>query len=485
MTDIAFSSARHLAAKIATGELGSEELLDHFLDRVDRFNPTLNAIIVLDAERARDRAREADAALARGESWGPLHGMPMTVKESYNVDGLPATWGVPEFKDNIATSNAVVIDRLLGAGAVIFGKTNVPFMLQDFQSYNEIYGTTGNPWDVDRTPGGSSGGSAATLAAGMSGLEVSGDIGGSIRNPAHFCGVYGHKPTWSIVPTRGHALVETVTPPDISCLGPLARSAEDLALALDVIAGPDVLQTPGWSLQLPAPAKAEINDFRVAVWAHDPLSEVDQEVEDRLHATAEALRVAGAQVNETARPDFVSRDYHALYIKLLRAVTSMRMPEADFEQALTDAAALGSEEENYRAWLLRGTTLRHRQWLPLNETRNQMRLKWRAFFEDYDVLLCPVTASAAFPHDHHPERMERELEINGHKVPYLDQLFWAGLPILSYLPSTVAPIGPGASSGLPIGTQIIGPEYGDKTTIAFAGLLADVVGGFRPPPGYD
>ena len=233
----AFESATSLAARLRERRIGCLELLDHFIARVERFNPDLNAIVVFDFERARERAREADAALARGEVWGPLHGLPMTVKDSYDVAGLPTTWGVPELRDNVPATNAVAVERLLAAGAVIFGKTNIPYNLADFQSYNDIYGTTNNPWDLALVPGGSSGGAAAALAAGLTGLEAGSDIGGSIRNPAHYCGVYGHKATWGVLPLRGHAKPGVLAPTDISVIGPLARDAGDLALALDVMAG--------------------------------------------------------------------------------------------------------------------------------------------------------------------------------------------------------------------------------------------------------
>ncbi len=253
MTEPAFRSAAALAASIRAREVGSRELLEHYVERVERLNPALNAIIVSDFRSARRRAEEADAVLARGESWGPLHGLPMTVKESFDVIGLPTTWGLAELKDNMPTANALAVDRLLAAGAIIFGKTNVPVLLADLQSYNPVYGTTNNPWDTSRTPGGSSGGAAAALAAGLTGLELGSDIGGSIRNPAHYCGVFGHKPTYGIVPPRGQALYGNVAASDISVIGPLARSAEDLALALDIIAGPDPVEAAGWRLDLAAP----------------------------------------------------------------------------------------------------------------------------------------------------------------------------------------------------------------------------------------
>src|ERR1700737_3656554 len=216
MDNRAFASATQLATEIRDRRIGCVEVLHFYLARAERHNPALKAIVVWQLDQARERARAADAALARGERWGPLHGIPMTVKESFNVSGLPTTFGNPLWKDNIAASNAVVVDRLLQTGAIGFGKTNFPYMLMDSQSYNDIHGTTNNPWDISRGPGGSSGGEAAALAAGLSALGAGSDIAGSLRNPAHYCGVYGHKPSWGLIPSRGHALTTTVTPTDIS-----------------------------------------------------------------------------------------------------------------------------------------------------------------------------------------------------------------------------------------------------------------------------
>src|SRR5437899_1187494 len=254
MLEIPFRSARQLAADIKKRKLGCLELLDLYLARVEKYDGALNAVVVRDFDRARTRARAADRALSRRDAWGPLHGVPMTIKESYDVAGLPTTWGVPASKNNIARKNAVAGDRLLDAGVVLFGKTNVPLYLADWQSYNAIYGTTNNPWDVARAPGGSSGGAAAALGAGLTGLEAGSDIGSSIRNPAHFCGVYGHKPTWGIVPRTGQALPwQKAAAVDIDVVGPLARSSDDLALALSVMAGPDAIAATGWQLRLRPP----------------------------------------------------------------------------------------------------------------------------------------------------------------------------------------------------------------------------------------
>jgi amidase len=485
MTEQAFRSATALGTAIRTREVGCRELLEHYLERVERHNPALNAIIVTDLRRARRRADEADAALARGESWGPLHGLPMTVKESFDVVGMPTTWGLTELKDHAADANALAVDRLLAAGAVIFGKTNVPVLLADSQSYNPVYGTTNNPWDTSRTPGGSSGGAAAALAAGLTGLELGSDIGGSIRNPAHYCGVYGHKPTYGIAPPRGQALYGNVAASDISVIGPLARSADDLTLALDIIAGPDPIEAAGWRLELAAPRGNALSDYRIAVILDDPNCEVDREVQDILQRLVDFLAGHGVRVNDGARPDIDTTELHDVYIKLLRSATSRRLTQDVFERHIEAARGLDPADQSYVARMTRGVTLTHRGWLAGNEERHRLRLKWAEFFGDFDLLLCPVTAGAAYPHDHdhEAERWKRMIQINGKPSPTINDLFWAGLSGLVYLPATVAPAGLTAG-GLPVGVQIVGPQYGDKSCIAFAGLLERAYRGFVPPPNF-
>jgi amidase len=485
MIEPAFRSAAALAASIRGREIGSRELLDHFLKRVERYNPALNAIIVTDLRRARRRADEADAALARGESWGPLHGLPMTVKESFDVVGMPTTWGLTELKDSLANANALAVDRLLAAGAVIFGKTNVPVLLADSQSYNPVYGTTNNPWDTSRTPGGSSGGAAAALAAGLTGLELGSDIGGSIRNPAHYCGVYGHKPTYGIAPPRGQALYGNVAASDISVIGPLARSADDLNLALDIIAGPDPIEAGGWRLDLAAPRGNALSDYRIAVMLDDPNCEIDREVQDILQRLVDFLAGHGVRITDRVRPDIDTTGLHDVYIKLLRAATSRRLTEEVFRRHVEVARGLDSADHSYFAHMMQGITLTHRDWLAGNEERHRFRLKWAEFFNDYDLLLCPVSAGAAYPHDHdhEGERWKRMIQINGKPVPTINELFWAGLSGLVYLPATVVPAGLTAK-GLPVGVQIVGPQYGDRSCLTFAGLLERAYRGFVPPPGF-
>ena len=483
MDDRSFASATDLSAQIRDRHIGCVELLDFYLARAERHNPALNAIVVWQADQARERARAADAALARGERWGPLHGIPMTVKESFNVAGLPTTFGNPLWKDNIATGNAFLIDRLLQAGVVVFGKTNVPYMLADAQSYNDIYGTTNNPWDPTRSPGGSSGGEAVTLAAGLSALGAGSDIAGSLRNPAHYCGVYAHKPTWGLISTRGHAPPGIMTPTDISVVGPMARHAEDLELALPALAGPDLLQRAAWRVELPPPRRRRLDEFRVAVWASSPLCQIDTSVSDLFDRATNAVERAGAKLDDAARPGTDDEEHHSLFMLLLRAATASRMRDEDFSRQQEIADTLTDDDTSERAAVARGATVLHRAWGKANEARTKLRYRWHDFFERFDVLLTPVAATAAFPHDHNPNRDERTVGVNGNLVPYWQQLFFAGLASLSYLPATAAPIGL-TGAGLPVGLQIIGPEGEDLTTIEFARLLAAEIGGFVPPPAY-
>jgi len=483
MIDPHFRSAKQLASDIRRRKLGCLEVLDLYLARMERLNGKLNAIVVTDVDGARRRARQADAALRKGKPWGPLHGVPMTIKESSDVAGMPTTWGLPALKDNVAPRNALAVDRLLAAGVVLFGKTNVPAWLADYQSYNDVYGTTNNPWDLARSPGGSSGGSAVALAAGLTGLEAGSDIGSSIRNPAHYCGVFGHKPTFGIVPPRGQALPGRVAQGDISVIGPMARSAEDLVIGLSVMAGPDEIDGAGLRLALPAPRRKALREFKVAVMLDDPAAEVDREVQARLQALADFLGKRKVKVSFTARPAFDTAEAHRTYIFLLRAATAGRQTAEEFSRNAEITRGLAPDDQRYYAWTMRANTASHRDWLAANETRHKMRWRWAEFFREWDLLLCPVASSAAFPHDHAGERHERMITVNGKRVPCVDQLFWAGYGGMAYLPATVAPAG-FTPAGLPVGVQIIGPQYGDRTCIEFARLLEREFQAFVPPPDY-
>jgi amidase len=461
-----FKSAAEIARLIRERHVSAVDALEHFLARVEKYNPHLNAIVWLDAAGARERARAADAALDRGDNWGPLHGVPMTIKESYNVAGAPTTWGDPKLKDNVTTTSALAVERLKKAGVVLFGKTNVPLMLADNQSYNAIYGTTNNPWDMSRTPGGSSGGAAAAVAAGLTGLDAGSDIGSSIRSPAHFCGVFGLKSTWGVASPKGQALPNSYSYSDLSVIGPLARSAEDLQIALDVMAGPDEIDGIAWNVGLPAGNGASLKDFRVAVKLSDPNCEVETEYVDKLQALVEELARRGAKVSQ-AEPQLDTTRLHEVYLTLLRAATSSRVTDDDIERWRKAQETLGPGQNRYLDLLLRGSMLSHREWLRLNNERHGLRRAFAAFFEDYDVLLCPVGASAAPPHNHEGETWQRTITVNGKSMPSTNHLFWAGYATLVFLPATTGPIGT-IGSGLPIGYQAIAASGRDKTAIAFS-----------------
>ena len=483
VTDIAFSSAKRLASMIRRRRIGCLELLDHYLARVDNFNPRLNAIVETAIPAARDRARDADRALAKGESWGPLHGVPITVKDSFDVEGMPTTWGVPEFRDCVATANAVSVDRLLAAGAVLFGKTNVPIWLADAQAFNAIHGRTVSPWNADLTPGGSSGGASAALAAGLTGLELGSDIASSIRTPAALCGLFGHKPTFGICPTRGHTVKGNLAPLDILVIGPLARSADDLALSLSLISGPDGIDGGGYRLTLPPPRKKRLGDFKVGIVLDHPTASVEGAVKDRLQALADFLAAQGARVSDSARPAIELDDVHRTFDVLLRSATSARHGDEERDGIAADLAALPPGTDSKQSRMMRGITLSHRDWLLLNEQRHRMRWKWHEYFQDYDLLLCPVLCTAAFPHSDTPP-YERSMTVDGRERTFMEQIFWSGYSGVSYLPASVAPIGL-TGDGRPVGVQIVGPHCGDRSCIAFAGLLEKAYQGFVAPPGFD
>jgi len=476
-----FGSATAQAAALRKGQVSSVELLKAYLERVDRFNPALNALVVDDRKAAMNRARAADRALSKGEIWGPLHGLPMTVKESFDLQGQPTTWGHLPRKSHAASSDALAVQRLKAAGAVVFGKSNVPLNLADFQSYNAVYGTTNNPWDLSRGPGGSSGGSAAMVASGLSALEFGSDIGGSIRNPAAYCGVYGHKSTWCIVPKRGHSLApKPGAEADLSVIGPLARSAGDLALALKLTVGADDLNARGMVYKLPAPPKS-VKGLRVAVWLDQDIAPVDDSVKTRIEAAARALAKAGAKVDFKARPDFDPAHAHRVYLMLLHANLAAR--RADYADLLAARARLRDDDSSEHAMALRASTASYKEVFDANQQREQLRWAWNDFFGRYDTMLMPITATAAFAHDPSEPMPARTMRINGADRSYFGQLFWAGLATAPFLPSTVAPVGLTAE-GLPVGMQIVGPEFADLSTIWLAGELATLIGGYQPPPGY-
>ncbi|NSC25478.1 amidase [Streptomyces albus subsp. chlorinus] len=482
MIDLAHRSAREHAAAIAGKEISSLELLDHYLHRGEQFDAQVNAIVVRDVEGARAAAREADRALFRGEPLGPLHGVPVTVKDSLEVAGMRTTGGSTRWGYHVSTRDAESVARLRAAGAIVFGKSNLPADARDWQTYNDIYGTTNNPWDLARGPGGSSGGSAAALAAGLTGLELGADSAGSIRVPAHFCGVYGLRTSYGIVPglgsVSGHA-PGTLTEFDMAVLGPLGRHADDLGLGLDVLAGAPLDLAPAWRLELPPARASSLREFRVAAWLDDPCCPVDSEVVAVMRRALDAVRDEGATVIEREGPVGLAETME-LYRPLLLAQGGLIEPEESYARLVERAVSEGAG-----GGIASGLTVSFRDWHALDERRQHSRRRWAEFFREVDVLVCPAAPVSAFPHDQRtdPGRTIRTLRINGADRPYGDLLPWTAPSSLNYLPAAVAPIGL-TGGGLPVGIQVIAPYLHDRTAVRFVQCLAEVIGGFQPPPGY-
>ncbi|SLN76245.1 amidase [Oceanibacterium hippocampi] len=486
MTDLALLPATELVAMLGARKISATELLEHYLERIARLDPGINAVVALDADAARARAQAADAALARGENTGRLQGLPMTIKDSFEVAGMPTTSGAPMLAGHRPGRHADAVERLVAAGANVFGKTNLPLFAGDLQSFNEVFGTTNNPWNRARTPGGSSGGAAAAVAAGLTAFELGSDIGGSIRTPAHFCGIFGHKPSYGIVPMRGHipGPPGTLLDVDFGVAGPLARSAADLDLGLDVLAGAAPREAPAWTLALPAARHKRLKDYRVAMWIDDADFPTDDGVRARLEALADALRRAGVAVDMAARPVASLKAGHDLFYKMLSAIVGAGLPEPLRASMRDRAAAAAPDDPSYRARFARGATLSFADYLALDAQRQQLRSRWARFFESFDVLLCPATSVVAIPHDHDGAPESRTVTINGQARPYMDLVVWAGLAGVANLPGSVAPVGRD-DEGLPVGVQIVGPYLGDRTTIAFAGEVERLMGGFQAPPGCE
>ena len=453
-------SATRLAAAIRSRSLSSRELLHAVLAKIDRLNPQVNAVITTDLPRAHDQAKEADDAAANGAWRGPLHGLPFTVKDAIETGGMRSTGGAPVLADHVPDVDAPAVARLSAAGGLLFGKTNAPTWSADFQTHNVLFGTTNNPWDLERTTGGSSGGSAAAVACGFTSFELGTDIGGSVRIPSSFCGVFGHKPSFGVVSQRGyldHVGGGTIDA-DINVFGPLARSAEDLELLFDVLAGPNAEDAVGWRLELPPPRAVELGGLRIGVWIDDPKAAVDTEVGDVLEAAVDAFKGAGASLSAERPPLDIEQMFH-LFLGLTGAAAALSIDPGTSD--------------------LGGISLR--QLLELRIERARMRAVWSAWFSNHDLLLCPVMPMAAIAHDTARPFMERTTLINGEPRLHMDCTAWTGLVGVAYLPSTVIPVGR-TRSGLPVGMQIVGPFLEDRTTLVAARLLHAVLGEWEPPP---
>lgn len=479
----AYRPASELVADLAARRVSSVELLDQAIARIEALDKAINAVPVRDFDRARQAAIAADQALARGER-RPLLGLPMTVKESFNIAGLPTTWGIPAFKDWRPTEDAVPVQRLKAAGAVIIGKTNVPVALADWQTTNPIYGTTNNPYDVERTPGGSSGGSAAALAVGYVALELGSDIGGSLRAPAHYCGVFAHKPTYGVIARRGHNFPRQPALPSagdgLAVVGPMARSARDITLAFDVVAGPDEQRDGiGWRLALAQPRHRALRDFRVLVIDTHPLCPTAESIRTAMAGLADRLGKEGATVarQSPVLPDLaeVARNY----MRLLGPIMTNGRPPEFYDQMRSLAATLKPDDQSLDAIYVRSANMGWREWEAANSVRTRLQHQWATLFKEWDVVLCPTMPTPAFKQDR-AEPSARRLDVDGQAVPYNNNFVWAGPATTAGLPATVAPIAR-TDTGLPIGVQIIGPYLEDLTPIQFAQLLEQAYGGFVPP----
>jgi amidase len=479
-----FASARDAARAIRAGAVSSVELTTRMLARIAQHNPRLNAIVTLTPDAALARARAADEARARGEGGGLFPGVPKTIKDTYEVDGVRTTAGIPDLRDHVPPRDAVVVTRLKRAGAVLLGKTNVPTGAADWQSYNPIFGQSNNPWDLARTPGGSTGGGAAALAAGLSYLEPGSDLGGSIRIPAHFCGVFGHKPSLDVVPQRGHIPpppgIAAGPPSFLPVAGPLARSASDLRTAMEVLGGPDDAEARAYRWALPPARATRLRDYRIGYVLDHPRCPVSPEVAEPLAAAVEALRKAGVTLEEGWPSGVnVEQQFDAYYFLLM----AMYTPPPRDEQ-LDELRRLAAREDgSYQTKWAAALTAPARQFRAMDGRRRGARAIWSNYFRTHDAFLMPTAFAPAFPHDHSPNFFDRVLATPAGPRPYMDMVFWVSFALLAGLPATTAPVGR-TRGGLPVGIQIVGPYLEDATPIDVAGRLSEIHGGFAPPPGF-
>ena len=454
-------SATELEAALRAGEISSRGLLELYLDRIERLDGPLNAVITLATQRAFAEADAADAMVAAGEPLPPLHGLPVTIKDAIETAGIRSTGGAIELMEHVPAHDAPAVGRLRAAGAIVFGKTNLPRWSGDVQSFNEMFGTTNNPWDLTRIPGGSSGGPAVAVAAGLTAFELGTDIGGSVRIPSHCCGTFGLKPSFGVIPQRGYldSIGGGTTDADINVFGPMARSADDLDLLLSVLAGPVPDDEPAWRIDLPPSRFESLEGVRLATWLDDPLMPGERAMVDVLRAAADAARAAGAIVTEV-RPPVDPAEQIEVYNALIGPAVSVSAP-----REVGDVMA-GN----------------HGEWLRRQRQRAALRARWSAWFADYDALLAPVLCTTAFPHLQEGDFASRRLLVDGAERPYLAVVWWTGMFGVLGLPSAVPPIGR-TVDGLPVGIQVVTPYLRDRDAVRLAGLLAGVAGGYEPPPG--
>jgi len=472
--------ATALLASLARRDMSSRELVAATLARIDRYGPALNAVVTVDADGALAAADASDRRRTVGVP-RPLEGLPVTIKDAFDVAGLRSTAGSEAYAQRVPGRDAAAVARLRAAGAVIIGKTNVPALSDDWVTQNSVFGRTLSPWDPAVSPGGSSGGAVVALATGMASLELGSDLGGSIRWPAHACGVFGLKPTWGLVSTRGH-----VPPPpgvmveaDLAVAGPLARCAADLDLALSVIMGPP--DPAGVAPRLDAARHREPRGLRVALWADDPFAPVDASVRDAVIHAAALLAGAGARVDDQARPGFSFGDMFEVYALLVHAMLVAGLPEEKRRALAARAPQFAALDRSHAALRARAARIDVKLWQELQQRRHAIKRAWDTFFQRYDAVLMPPAPVGALPHPEGADR-DRSLIVNGLPRPWFDMLHWAAPASLAHLPAVVAPV-QCATDGLPRGVQIVTAEGADRTAIAIAAMLEALGCGFVSPPG--
>lgn len=481
--ELQFATALEAADAIRKRRISSAELTQHMFDRIERHNSSINAVVTLMHEEAMRQATRADLALSLDKNWGPLHGVPITIKDTYEVRGVRTTAGSQYYSTYHPEHDAEVVSRLRRAGAVIIGKTNTPEMAGDVQTYNDVFGQTNNPWNVARTSGGSTGGGAAAVAAGLSYLSIGSDIGGSIRTPSNFCGVYGHKPTLNLVSLRGHipppVEARPVPAATLPVAGPLARSPEDLKMALEIIGGPagDSAEAYRWSL--PPARKARLSDYKIGYVLDDPNCPVTPETGAQLQRAIEALSAAGARVTEGWPEGVDPKKSFETYFYLLMAAVGGGLPMGR-EEYFRKAAR--TEPPSLMTLRARAWTDTHEKFKEMERLRMLERQNWRNYFREFDAFLLPVTFTPAFAHDHSNMDL-RILETSVGTRSYLDLFFYVSFATLAGLPATSAPVGL-TEEGLPVGIQIVGPYLEDATPLDIASHLAKRIGGYAVPPGY-
>lgn len=472
-----FLTARTQVDRLALGQVSAADLLEEHVARYEAVNPAVNAVVRTDLEAARGRARELDRLLKSGIPAGPLHGLPITIKDTFDVDGMPATAGAPEYANRPSrTADAQAVARLREAGAVIWGKTNTPYLAGDSQTYNPVHGRSCNPWDIGRTPGGSSGGAAAALATGMTPLELGSDIGGSLRFPAHFCGVAALKPSYGRTPIMGHVppAPGSLAVRDLNVAGPMARDVADLRLMFQVLTGAPVIAPP---------KRTSLKARRIGVWAEDKAFPVSAACRIAVETAAEAAADAGAQVL-TTRPDLDGAALIDLYLQLLLPILATDMPGAlvkALEAGRPIAKLIGRGEPFGRGKWAAYSAATHHDWLRADEVRRRLKKTMSDFFTRWHAIITPVAPVTAFEHIDTGDAVSRMMNVDGKPIPYHLLHGWIALATVCHLPAVVIPA-PRKPGQMPCGIQIIGPEGGDDDVLTIAEALEAQMGGFQRPP---